>query len=79
MCLDPISLLTGGLVGFFAPKKSTPALFPMPQMPEQPSIANYALKGQLYKKSLKKRRSNVKTSPLGLEDEETQKKQLTGE
>lgn len=44
-----------------------------------PTIANYSAYGALMSQAKRKRRKNVKTSALGLEDEETEMKTLTGQ
>lgn len=76
MCIDPFSaMLIGTFLGGKPGVMSTPAIY---QTPEQPKTANFSQQGLLFQKR-KRKRWSVKTTPLGLEDEETQKKQLTGE
>ena len=79
MCVDPLTTLIGaGLLGGImgGGGGSSPAIYNLSETP-QAKAANFAQQGLLFQKRRKRR--NVKTSPLGLEDEETQKKQLTGE
>lgn len=76
MCLGP--LMPTNFLPFGGSSGPAPAIYQITEAP-RPDIANYAMFGQLFEKNLKRRRKNAKTSPLGLEDEETQKKQLTGE